>query len=1093
MSQQRILPAQIEPNINQQVLRSISDGTTTTTQFVEDYSLSSDLFMGTAGQSNEVGTISSIANQGVINLPADASDPRILSYCKSPESWVTATLAGAVIGDKIADKNHMGFHFAKAFIADNPDRRVRLISTGEGGKAIGAFIPATSTLFKSMVEDYRKAFKLAGYTGKLHVFKWTHGEADHFRSNADYARDFEVFLQQLKDADIIDDTTAIITTQLKATSAVTVPATTNSSGQNGFFATINTNGNLYQRHVGDSYVADTPITDNVHWNHVDLRALGTLCWTDGLKVIMENTTGKTFDNTSYDSRARAKWVVGSGKSFVDIIGGNHGYLLGDSYIDGNYANVTSSVQGDTTNRIELKKSFGYSGTQPWTFIGQAVMLDADGNPGRGYIAGRYDMPAGSLTPSGSLSNIWFQQGSISNFNLRFRNELTETYIWYRNNILRADPTADPMLANGIIYGLVATGATNGDPMMKAYVNGFPIDENYPLPATATLAANFTDGQTFTVGLRTYTFRTTLTVTSYEVQIGGTLAISLANLMAAINSTGTPGVEYSSVGGVANSSATASATTATTITISASNDLTTCIASDNTATITGTYNPALETSFSVNALGWDCIAKIKTVEFYDFAFDDTDMANSYATLSANTLTSFTANNGLTNTGTATAPIAQLGGTLTANTSINQSTFNMDHVFGNGTHRLYSSGGIGFMEIIRGGITRFKTTATTGLTEIGATTGTDSSILTAYGAVNVKTLTNNDDEFIIGSVSNNRLTFGSSATAGLIHTQENMSYAVDSGNTSPSAQFDWGSNAKKPTDGSWNSLMTLKETGELTARNLNLNPLNNQNLTATGTINQNANVVTINASANMTVSLPAVATMTGRWLVIKRVDTTGFSVTLDANASETIDGALTHVIPAKTDIPVQLYSDGTQWRIISGTHYNPASNLALDATAYGYLGQTFNLPYFVATSALNATVCNWVKFTPDRNILVSNLVFNKQGGTNNTTVICGIYSGDGTTLLAQTANNPALFNGNGYKTIALTSDVVLNEGVEYNIALQFTGGGMTFARLVNSGLTNGQLTGINGRVGESTDGGAGVLPANLTTGVTLTNVYWWVALS
>lgn len=60
----------------------------------------------------------------------------------------------------------------------------------------------------------------------------------------------------------------------------------------------------------------------------------------------------------------------------------------------------------------------------------------------------------------------------------------------------------------------------------------------------TATANFTNAETVTLGVRTYTFQSALTNVNGNVQIGGTLADSLQNLKNAINgSGGTPGTDY----------------------------------------------------------------------------------------------------------------------------------------------------------------------------------------------------------------------------------------------------------------------------------------------------------------------------------------------------------------------------------------------------------------------------------------------------------------------------------------------------------------------------------------------------------------------
>lgn len=65
-------------------------------------------------------------------------------------------------------------------------------------------------------------------------------------------------------------------------------------------------------------------------------------------------------------------------------------------------------------------------------------------------------------------------------------------------------------------------------------------------ATGTLTSNNTnvsDGDQFTIGVKTYTFKTALTPTEGEVLIGADADASLLNLIRAINHTGTPDTHY----------------------------------------------------------------------------------------------------------------------------------------------------------------------------------------------------------------------------------------------------------------------------------------------------------------------------------------------------------------------------------------------------------------------------------------------------------------------------------------------------------------------------------------------------------------------
>jgi hypothetical protein len=67
-----------------------------------------------------------------------------------------------------------------------------------------------------------------------------------------------------------------------------------------------------------------------------------------------------------------------------------------------------------------------------------------------------------------------------------------------------------------------------------------------------------------------------------------------------------------------------------------------------------------------------------------------------------------------------------------------------------------------------------------------------------------------------------------------------------------------------------------------------------------------------SGTFTVTLPASSGRTGRILIIK--NSGAGTITVDGNASETIDGATTYSLAVQY-ATVQIMSDGTNWKIIS----------------------------------------------------------------------------------------------------------------------------------------------------------------------------------
>ena len=91
-----------------------------------------------------------------------------------------------------------------------------------------------------------------------------------------------------------------------------------------------------------------------------------------------------------------------------------------------------------------------------------------------------------------------------------------------------------------------------------------------------------------------------------------------------------------------------------------------------------------------------------------------------------------------------------------------------------------------------------------------------------------------------------------------------------------------------------------------------------------------------AASMTVTLPAASTMTGKSLTIIKTDTDiAKTVTIDANASETINGATTFVMYTQYE-SVTIKCDGSNWHVTD--HY--ASTPWNDAGAITITGTTSN---------------------------------------------------------------------------------------------------------------------------------------------------------
>ncbi len=82
------------------------------------------------------------------------------------------------------------------------------------------------------------------------------------------------------------------------------------------------------------------------------------------------------------------------------------------------------------------------------------------------------------------------------------------------------------------------------------------------------------------------------------------------------------------------------------------------------------------------------------------------------------------------------------------------------------------------------------------------------------------------------------------------------------------------------------------------------------TLTGTDND---VILLTGTGTYTVTLPAVAGYADKQITFKKTGASG-TVTLDGNASETIDGATTYAINTQWQ-KVTIWCDGTAWYIIA----------------------------------------------------------------------------------------------------------------------------------------------------------------------------------
>lgn len=86
-------------------------------------------------------------------------------------------------------------------------------------------------------------------------------------------------------------------------------------------------------------------------------------------------------------------------------------------------------------------------------------------------------------------------------------------------------------------------------------------------------------------------------------------------------------------------------------------------------------------------------------------------------------------------------------------------------------------------------------------------------------------------------------------------------------------------------------------------------------ATLTVSQLDQVLYMPNTAARTLTLPAVASCTGRRFTVVKTTAAAFAVTLQGNASENINGANTYATSSSQYAVAEIRSDGTQWILVS----------------------------------------------------------------------------------------------------------------------------------------------------------------------------------
>jgi hypothetical protein len=164
------------------------------------------------------------------------------------------------------------------------------------------------------------------------------------------------------------------------------------------------------------------------------------------------------------------------------------------------------------------------------------------------------------------------------------------------------------------------------------------------------------------------------------------------------------------------------------------------------------------------------------------------------------------------------------------------------------------------------------------------------------------------------------FMSAGRAGVVSSNKGFYFDIIGGSYAEFSTFDWGTSQpyNMVFQGNGGRLLVATTTDNTVDR-LQVNGsisgigMKQAYVTKTGAYTAtNDDYVIDCTSGTFTVTLPASSGRTGRILIIK--NSGAGTITVDGNASETIDGAATYAISVQYGT-IQIMSDGTNWKIIS----------------------------------------------------------------------------------------------------------------------------------------------------------------------------------
>ena len=179
----------------------------------------------------------------------------------------------------------------------------------------------------------------------------------------------------------------------------------------------------------------------------------------------------------------------------------------------------------------------------------------------------------------------------------------------------------------------------------------------------------------------------------------------------------------------------------------------------------------------------------------------------------------------------------------------------------------------------------------------------------------------------------------------------------------------------------TLLGRTDTATITNKTINGLKINSNSKTASYTALATDDYIPCSPAANMTITLPPAASSAGSFMMIQKIDASAFTVTIDGNASEQINGALTMVLTAQYQ-SVTLLCNGTAWFT---TPYSVERRGRSTANGTG-AAVTFNVPHGLGVNPHDAIItCSShtiaLSYTTDATNIIVTFASAPPSGTNN----------------------------------------------------------------------------------------------------------------